>query len=439
MSSRLTSFLYRVSTRLSVGAKLALLLTVVAATAGSFVGWRVYETQSDQIRKDFEQRALLVLGAVQAATASQVTPTSDAERLQQLIEQQNYIEGLISREPSISRINVYAENEGQILIIGSSERELLGTAGEDEQHDFAAVSAGAVLTDERALNGKNVYELLVPLEIDGQPPLAIGVYLSTAERDDALIAVQRAFGVTVAVSIVAAIAVLYGFTWLLVARRLQRLARAAERMRRGEYSTRVSGAASPDARDEIARLSADFNTMAQAIEELHTETSGLASTDPLTGLYNRRFFLESLQREMERSRRDGRPLAAVMLDLDGFKAVNDRHGHTVGDAALMHIGRALQSAARAGDVTARFGGDEFVALLPNCDAASLEGVMERIRRHIAELAPPRAGDGEALHVTVSAGGALLRGDDTVDSLMQRADLALFEAKNNGRNQVRLAA
>jgi diguanylate cyclase (GGDEF)-like protein len=179
--------------------------------------------------------------------------------------------------------------------------------------------------------------------------------------------------------------------------------------------------------------------MAQAIEELHTETSGLASTDPLTGLYNRRFFLESLQREMERSRRDGRPLAAVMLDLDGFKAVNDRYGHTVGDAALMHIGRALHSAARAGDVTARFGGDEFVALLPNCDAASLEGVMERIRRHIAELAPPRAGDGEALHVTVSAGGALLRGDDTVDSLMQRADLALFEAKNNGRNQVRLAA
>jgi diguanylate cyclase (GGDEF)-like protein len=426
--------------RLSIGVKIALLLVIMGFAAGGVLAWRIYETQSAQINHDFEGRALLAAHAVEASTASHVTPQTDAERLRQIIEQQNHIEALIAREPALLLINVYARHQGELIIINSSDRGIIGAPpAREDAADLPGVFAGESLAEEQLVFGENAYELIGPLEIEGQPPLAIAVYLSTADRDEALVAVQRTFGQTLLAVIVTCVAILYGVVWVLVPRRLQRLARAADRMRRGDYAARVGGVMAPDARDEISRLMFDFNTMAQAIEGLHAQTSSLASTDPLTGLYNRRFFLESLQREMERSRREGAPMATVMLDLDGFKMVNDRYGHTVGDAALMHIAHALRTTARAGDLTARFGGDEFVALLPNCDTASLEGVMERIRRNIAELAPPRSGDGEALHITVSAGGAQLREDDTVDSLMGRADLALFEAKNNGRNQVRLAA
>lgn len=433
--------LLRLHFRLSIGVKLAILVAFMGFAAGAIVAWRVYETQSSQIRDDFENRARLAARAVEAATASHITPATDNERLLQLVEQQNDIEALIAREPSLLRINVYALHEGTPLIINSSDRELIGTAaGDGEGAVLDIVFTGEQYTEEESLDGTNAYELTRLLTLDGQPPLAIAVYLSTAERDEALTAVQRTFARTLLSVIAAAVIVLYAAVWLLVPRRLQQLANVADRMRRGDYGVRIDAyRAAPSARDEIARLSADFNAMAQAIEDLHVQTSALASTDPLTGLYNRRYFLEALHRAIERSRRDGAPAAVVMLDLDGFKAVNDRYGHTLGDAALMHIARALESTARAGDVTARFGGDEFVALLLNCDTDSLQSVMERIRSTIERLTPPRTGDGSPLHITVSAGGAQLRDGDTIDSLMQRADLALFEAKNNGRNQVRLAA
>jgi len=430
----------RMDARLSVGFKLSVLIVCIGLVAGGGIAWSVYRTQAVQIRDDFERRALLIAEIVEATTISRGQPETEQERLTQILELHNDLESLIEREPSVLRVNVYAEHEGQPLIVGSSDGELLGARpSREDEEDLNSVAAGGVLTAEETVDGEPALEILVPLDIEGQPPLAIGAYISTAERDEALAAMQRTLGRTIAIAVVLAVILLYAVVWLLVSQRLQRLANVARHMGEGDYSARVPGSHAVTARDEILRLSAHFNVMAEAIEKLHDETKALASTDPLTGLYNRRFFLETLQREIERSRREGLPLAVMMLDLDGFKAVNDKFGHTAGDAALLHVAEALKKKARAADLTARFGGDEFVILLPNCDAASLQAVMERIRQGIAGLDPPRFGDDVPLQITVSAGGTLLRSDDSLDSLMNRADLALFEAKNAGRNQVRLAA
>jgi len=437
---RLRSVLKRIYAWPSVGIKLGLVALCIGVVAGGASAWSIYQTHAEQIRDDFADRVVLIARTVEAATLVHAQPKTDQARLVEILQLQAQLEALKEREPSILRINVYTEYQGRPLIVGSSQRELLGATPDPEsQAELNVDGMETVITEEEEIDGQHAYGVLVPLRIEGQPPLTIGVHLSTVERDEELVAVQRAFGRTLAIEMALALVVVYVIVRLLVSRPLHRLTRAATLMRHGEYSARVPGAHDASAGDEIIRLSAHFNVMAEAIETLHDQTKALASTDPLTGLYNRRFVLEVLQREIERSRREGLPLAVMMLDLDGFKAVNDKFGHTVGDAALLHVAEALEKNARAADLTARFGGDEFVILLPNCDAGSLQSVMERVRQGIAGLDPPRSGDGVPLQITVSAGGTLLRSDDSLDSLMNRADLALFEAKNAGRNQVRLAA
>jgi diguanylate cyclase (GGDEF)-like protein len=436
MPARISSLFAQANTHLSIGAKLALVITVAAFVSGGFVAWSVFRTQSAQIRNDFEERAFLIAHAFESATANE-QPATDEERLTQLAGQQNRIQALAELEPVILLANIYARNGDEPLIVGTSEQELLGTVpAAAHTAEFERAMAGATIFSEEEVGGETAYELVVPLTIEGQPPLVLALYLSTKERDAALFAVQRTFARTLLVSVLAAVVVLYGATWILVSRRLRNLTSATHQMRRGDYGVRLS-TGREQAADEIERLSADFNAMAQAIQTLHAQTSHLASTDPLTGLANRRAFQEALEREVAQAGRDGLPLATAILDLDGFKEVNDRYGHTVGDAALLLVARALTEASRAGDVTARFGGDEFVIALPNCD--DLPGAMERIRIAIDDLGPPGGADEELPHVTVSAGGTLYQRGDTADALIQRADLALFQAKRNGRNQVSVAA
>ena len=162
---------------------------------------------------------------------------------------------------------------------------------------------------------------------------------------------------------------------------------------------------------------------------LHARIERLASSDALTGLPNRRIFEESLERELARSRRTGEPVSLVVFDVDHFKKVNDTHGHHVGDEVLRHVGGALAGAIRASDLSARFGGEEFVALLPGCGADQAVVVGDTIRRAIAAGDPPVA-------VTASAGVATypLDGADGA-ALFAAADRALYEAKRSGRDRI----
>lgn len=166
----------------------------------------------------------------------------------------------------------------------------------------------------------------------------------------------------------------------------------------------------------------------------------LASTDALTGLTNRRRFLEVAARELARARRYDTPLALVIADLDHFKEVNDHHGHLVGDQALAHAARVLAGAVRDVDVISRHGGEEFAILLPMTDAAGAAEVAERCCRRLADtlLIVPGAGP---IQVTASLGVAAGSGKEiaSIDELLQRADAALYRAKAGGRDRVELAS
>ena len=161
----------------------------------------------------------------------------------------------------------------------------------------------------------------------------------------------------------------------------------------------------------------------------------LANRDDLTGLYNHRHLFGELSREIERSRRYGQALCGMMIDLDNFKEINDRYGHLAGDVVLKECGRILKSRLRQVDVLGRYGGDEFLAILPATDSASAAGVAERLRLAISDHLFKVYK--QPVRVSVSVGLWTLDKPDhlTPEHFIDRADRALFEAKHAGRNRV----
>jgi len=156
------------------------------------------------------------------------------------------------------------------------------------------------------------------------------------------------------------------------------------------------------------------------------------SSDALTGLLNRRAFLERFEQELDRSRRYPQPLSVLLLDVDGLKSINDRGGHAAGDAALRAIGDAIRRGLRTTDIGCRFGGDEFAVMAPEADAAAARVLAERIRWLAEGTSLPRG-----LRVTVSLGVACAAPAEawTPTGMLERADRALYQAKRTGRNRV----
>jgi diguanylate cyclase (GGDEF)-like protein len=172
----------------------------------------------------------------------------------------------------------------------------------------------------------------------------------------------------------------------------------------------------------------------QELARLSARLQELSAMDALTGIPNRRALDEALQTELARALRYGSPLSVVMVDLDHFKALNDRLGHQAGDAVLRHVARTLDDEKRRGDLVARYGGEEFLAILPHSDAGAATAWAERARERIAgTLIETGAG---AASVTASFGVAAAAPErDTVDALVGAADAALYQAKARGRNRV----
>jgi diguanylate cyclase (GGDEF)-like protein len=169
---------------------------------------------------------------------------------------------------------------------------------------------------------------------------------------------------------------------------------------------------------------------------LHAEVQKLALTDSLTNLYNRRGFTELAKRELERSRRFGRPLSALMIDMDHFKEINDIFGHGEGDLVLRQVADVLKRNIREVDILGRYGGDEFNALLPETDLFVACNVAERLRQRIEEL-EIRSGE-QKISVSASLGVAKYSPDIIdLDNLISRADAAMYNAKQSGRNRVEI--
>ena len=166
-----------------------------------------------------------------------------------------------------------------------------------------------------------------------------------------------------------------------------------------------------------------------------TQTIEMAVTDGLTGLHNRRYLDSHIQTLFDRAVARRRPLSVMITDIDRFKVVNDTYGHDVGDEVLREFASRLRRNVRGIDLACRFGGEEFVVVMPDTEGSIAEKVAERIRAEIASRPFPIAG-GRSLDITVSVGVAALQPPrDTVAELMKRSDVALYEAKSTGRNRV----
>lgn len=168
----------------------------------------------------------------------------------------------------------------------------------------------------------------------------------------------------------------------------------------------------------------------------NAELAQQAMTDALTGLYNAGHFHKRLREETSRATRVGSPLSLVMMDLDHFKEINDRHGHPVGDQVLIHVADILRREVREEDTVFRIGGEEFAVLCPGADRGEAYGIAERVRASV-ELAemPTRAGQ---VRIQASFGVAALEGRDSPETLAVACDTALYAAKAEGRNRVALA-
>lgn len=228
-----------------------------------------------------------------------------------------------------------------------------------------------------------------------------------------------------------------------VLRRVRALLDVAGRIRAGDYSARAGFG---DGREELALLGSAIDAMAaelqardgqlqQAIRQLNEQ----AITDQLTGLPNRRYLWDRLGAELMRARRRGAPLSVLLFDIDYFKAFNDRWGHEAGDLVLRNVAHAIRRVVRGSDIVARHGGEEFVIVLPDAGEDIALARAEALRREISALSLTFGG--EALGtITVSVGVVCSRdGTATAEDLVRAADHAMYEAKQGGRDRVKLAA
>ncbi|NND73506.1 MAG: diguanylate cyclase [Ilumatobacter sp.] len=206
--------------------------------------------------------------------------------------------------------------------------------------------------------------------------------------------------------------------------------RALSRQVMAQLELRRTIAALETAADERQRYEEQLERYQRRLEDNLARIAEQSVTDPLTGLKNRRAFLERLDEEIDRSRRYGLMLSVAMIDVDHFKAHNDTYGHAAGDVTLEQIGKILESESRASDLVARFGGEEFIVILSGADVDCAAVLAERFRRSVERT------DWDESSVTVSIGVASMPPDSVeADALIQAADAALYRAKAQGRNCV----
>jgi two-component system cell cycle response regulator len=215
---------------------------------------------------------------------------------------------------------------------------------------------------------------------------------------------------------------------------------------RGETAERVRGlqlgaddyiSRPCDPAELLARVRALLRTKQthDRIRKLQATLEQMVVNDPLTGLHNRRYLMDRLLQEMQRSDRHGELLAFAMLDLDSFRPINDQYGHILGDKVLRAVGNAIAKSIRVSDIAARYGGDEFGVILPQTPPEGAMRVCERLLRNISELILQDE-NGKSCRVTASLGLAYYPADDveTPEDLVHSADGALYGAKRSGKNR-----
>lgn len=182
--------------------------------------------------------------------------------------------------------------------------------------------------------------------------------------------------------------------------------------------------------EKIVRISDGYQSM---LQDLHARLTAISNHDDLTGLPNRRYMQERLKQAIAQSERNGDAFSVALVDIDHFKKINDSAGHAIGDVVLARVADSMRNSLRDYDICARWGGEEFLMLFPSCDLPNAALLAERVRMAVAAIATDDLHPG--LHLSVSIGYTAFHSGEGIDSMLKRADDALYRAKNAGRNCV----
>ena len=293
------------------------------------------------------------------------------------------------------------------------------------------------------------------VEMDGKPYLAgvaylqeIGWYEITLLDLDVVLPLASFSGILLVYGLTLLVALLLFNLVLgrLVLQPLAQLEQAILKVQNGQFSP---ASLAPGAKDEIGRLMDLFKHMASNVWQARSELEDkvkqrtealerLTHTDPMTELLNRRGMTERIEAAISRIERENRPFGLLLLDLDNFKNINDKHGHSLGDQALILLAELIHATIRPYDSAARWGGDEFLILMVNCDAATLTGLGQRICALVAATRRLTDHQGKPICLGVSIGGVLVDSED-IEEMISKADQGLYAAKHAGRNCFRLFA
>lgn len=263
---------------------------------------------------------------------------------------------------------------------------------------------------------------------------------------DRLLSVERFAGILTVFAVALVVALLL-FNFALgrvVLGPLARLAEAMGRVRDGDFAARLPAAG----RHEVGELIRHFEHMRDAVRDARVELEDkvrqrtdalerLTKTDALTELLNRRGMVERMQVEVARATRQRRRIGVLWLDVDRFKEINDNHGHVLGDRALMAVAALIRSVIRPYDSAARWGGDEFLVLVADCDEDLLAALGERLREVVEDHDGLRAENETEVRLTLSLGAYLAKPGEDLERVLNRADKALYSAKAAGRNRMYL--
>jgi diguanylate cyclase (GGDEF)-like protein len=425
--------------RVSVQTITALVVAaVLRATAGlaylTYLGWQHRSKTNEVVEREMTM-ALLYGQAGQAATAQGAAALA-YYMLQNPQFMQDFEGERESAALALSRLTqAVPDDDAEELAKMERLREAHEVAGQVYAEFFDQVDSGdeaaalATLADQ-GLQGQLRFLIEGLAAASGEA----AVRLLEAQHEDE--AVQSTWNriVLAGAAVWALVMGIGGFVairWVL--RPMARVEKATRAMASGNLSVRVPSVALR----ELDELATSFNTMAKSLEESTNQLTHAATTDGLTGLQNHRSLQDTLSKEVERSVRYGHPLAVLMMDIDGFKLFNDTHGHQAGDDVLRRVADVLRKATRTSDVIARYGGDEFMVILPNTNRDGAVSMANRITEAFSRERV-HTGGGDDLPLAISVGLAVCPDDSrNKQELLAYADASLYEVKQASAGPLQL--
>lgn len=427
---------------LPLGSKIASLTSILLVASIIALTFLTIQREREYSRRELEVQARLLLDTLPLTLRDQLYRME----LDELID----IAKVVGENGDIEQFVIY--DEYGLILVDSAQPELFFSQSVDPLgHILVTSELGSAYSnwqEDRYIAGK-------PIVLGKQIIGAVAVGISTRALDEKITALTQQSLIFASITLIIAVGL---SLWLgrQITSPLRALTDIATQMTGGDLFVRIE----IPSQDEIGQLGDAFSQMATSIQnrelELRDLAVGLEQTieertdelrrqnkrleriaieDPLTGIYNRRYFFELAEQEIERAKRYGNLLSVVIMDADYFKNVNDAYGHLIGDQILINLAKICQENIRSLDIFARYGGEEFVILMPEANLEDAQKSAERLRKLVAETSMITGGLN--VMITISLGVASWENSKELDfnALLARADRALYQSKESGRNRV----